>query len=168
MHSKDTDIQRDRGVLTNGATLLLSPAIGTWVDRNASRFKTIRTTIVVQRTSIVLACLLWMWIFSVGNSLGSSADGDAGWSAASFFSKDVLVSIIIGLSTIERMCAVGNQFVMERDWIPTLASEASDPPLHTLNAIMRRIDLISKSVSQTLPQQHWVVSLPPLTQPLES
>jgi solute carrier family 40 (iron-regulated transporter), member 1 len=33
---------------------------------------------------------------------------------------------------------------MERDWVPTLASDTSQPPLHTLNATMRRIDLISK------------------------
>ena len=42
------------------------------------------------------------------------------------------------------MCAVGNQLVMERDWVPTLAGDHTRPRLHVLNARMRRIDLVSK------------------------
>jgi len=114
------------------------------------RFHTIRTTIVVQRVCIVVACLLWMAVFS-GPQPGVSVLGQK-WSnvATAMPSKDILVAVIIGLSTVERMCAVGNQFVMERDWVPTLADETSRPPLHTLNAIMRRIDLISKYVTFVL------------------
>ncbi|EXM14473.1 Ferroportin-1 [Fusarium oxysporum f. sp. vasinfectum] len=36
---------------------------------------------------------------------------------------------------------------MERDWVPTIASECSEPPLHHLNAVMRRIDLTSKMLA---------------------
>ena len=103
---------------------------------------------MVQRATIVLACLLWMTIFSVSH-LGVATYSQT-WSQLkqASLSKTTLVAIIIGLSTVERVCAVGNQFVMERDWVPTLASESSEPPLHSLNAIMRRIDLISKLVNQ--------------------
>lgn len=136
-----------RGVLTNGATLLLSPAIGNWVDRHASKFGTIKVTIVVQRISIVIACVLWIFVFHLP---ATKANGyyeveSKTLEAANFhLSKDLLIALIIMCSVTERICAVGNQFVMERDWIPTIASEYSKPPLHELNAIMRRIDLISK------------------------
>ena len=135
-----------RGVLTNGATLLLSPAIGTWVDRHASKFGTIKVTIVVQRISIVLACVLWICVFQLPTTKAKEHyKVEPILQMANFhFSKDLLVALIILCSVIERVCAVGNQFVMERDWVPTIASEYSKPPLHELNAIMRRIDLISK------------------------
>lgn len=134
-------------MLTNGVTLLLSPAIGSWVDKNAARFHTMKITIVVQRACIVIGCLLWMLLF-----LGSSPPypvTDLGPLAkqpvvklANYLSKDLIVGVLIIFGIIERMCAVGNNLVMERDWVPTIASEVSKPPLHQLNAIMRRIDLI--------------------------
>ncbi|KAK0723121.1 Ferroporti-1 [Lasiosphaeria miniovina] len=135
-----------RGVLTNGAALLLSPSIGRCVDRNAARFRTMRLTIVVQRAAIVAGCALWAAVF-----LSSGA-----WSSPLSTGKDVLVAALVGLGMVERVCAVANNLVMERDWVPTMASAVSGgggggggssgnpPPLHTLNATMRRIDLVSK------------------------
>lgn len=135
-----------RGVLTNGVTLLLSPAIGRWVDRNASRFYTMKITIVVQRACIVAGCVLWMLLFLSPHQ--QTADGFASQEATlrlgSYLSKTVIIGILMLFGIVERMCAVGNNLVMERDWVPTIASEVSQPPLHQLNAIMRRIDLVSK------------------------
>ncbi|KAK6709837.1 hypothetical protein SNK05_004313 [Fusarium graminearum] len=139
-----------RGVLTNSATLLLSPTMGNWVDRNASRFQTIQKTILVQRICTVIACILWISLFLSPASpirVTKCINPDLpGWTC-SRFSKTFLVAIIISCSIIERVCAVGNQSVMERDWIPTIASECSEPPLHHMNAVMRRIDLTSKMLA---------------------
>jgi hypothetical protein len=75
---------------------------------NSSRFRTIQLTIVLQRAVIVMACLLWMTVFSTLDD--PAADGVMGWSrtpaTASMPTKDMLVTVIIGLSVIERMCAV--------------------------------------------------------------
>ncbi|KAK3692073.1 Ferroporti-1 [Podospora appendiculata] len=130
-----------RGILTNGATLLLSPAIGRWVDRNASRFHTIKTTILVQRAAIVAGCLLWILLFSTQALLAGHSPSQA---RLDYQCKTAIVAVLMLLGIVERVCAVGNMLVMERDWVPTIASEVSDPPLHQLNAIMRRIDLVSK------------------------
>lgn len=62
----------------------------------------------------------------------------------SYLSKDLVIGILMLFGVVERMCAVGNNLVVERDWVPTIASEVSKPPLHQLNATMRRIDLVSK------------------------
>jgi solute carrier family 40 (iron-regulated transporter), member 1 len=136
-------------VITNGATLLFSPAIGRWVDRNASRFYTIKITIVVQRVCVVLGCLLWILLFvsPLAGVRASTLDTLVDPSVAGLdklISKHTVIAVIILFCAVERMCAVGNNLVMERDWVPTIASEVSDPPLHRLNATMRRIDLFSK------------------------
>jgi iron-regulated transporter 1 len=106
-----------------------------------------KVTIVVQRASIVLGCMLWMLLF--WSPLAAAKHPEAGAhtipaSVVQYVSKDMIIAFIIFLAVIERMCAVGNNLVMERDWVPTIASEVTRPPLHQLNAIMRRIDLISK------------------------
>lgn len=118
-----------RGVLTNLSALLLSPAIGRWVDSNASRFHTMKLTIIVQRVSIIVGCVLWAILFSPRTF---STD------------KEILICLLIGLGIVERICAVGNNLVMERDWTPTIAGEDTRPSLAELNAVMRRIDLVSK------------------------
>ncbi|KAH8895155.1 hypothetical protein GQ53DRAFT_762499 [Thozetella sp. PMI_491] len=140
-----------RGVVTNGATFLFSPAIGAWVDRNASRFYTMKITIALQRACIILGCVLWIVLFVTPLHGTSRPDGQALGEPSSVPSdgagklvKSSIIAVLICFGIIERMCAVGNTLVMERDWVPTIASEVSHPPLHQLNAIMRRIDLISK------------------------
>ncbi|KAK3375422.1 hypothetical protein B0H63DRAFT_278860 [Podospora didyma] len=122
-----------RGVLTNGATLLFSPHIGRWVDRNASRFHTIKVTIVVQRAAIVLGCLLWLVLFAA--SAGESKRQrlltpplllQQQQQQQQEYRKDmVILAILMVLGIIERTCAVGNTLVMERDWVPTIACETT-------------------------------------------
>jgi solute carrier family 40 (iron-regulated transporter), member 1 len=138
-----------RGVLTNMSTFIFSPAIGRWVDRNSVRFNTIQRTIVLQRMSIIAACFLWIGLFVADPAdPAPSSFGEATPSAGSLTrNKNLVISVVVFFGIVERMCAVGNQFVMERDWVPTLASETTRPKLHVLNATMRRIDLISKIVA---------------------
>lgn len=86
-----------------------------------------KITIVLQRVSIIVGCVLWSLLLS------SPAP-----------SKDLVVAILIGLGFIERLCAVGNNLVMERDWVPTIMLEGREGRLGEVNAVMRRIDLVSK------------------------
>ncbi len=106
-----------------------------------------KITILVQRACIVLGCMLWILLFATPLHDADGGDGNGGPSTRSlgaFFSKDLIIAVLMLFGIVERMCAVGNNLVMERDWVPTIASEVSRPPLHQLNATMRRIDLISK------------------------
>ncbi|KAH8910086.1 hypothetical protein BR93DRAFT_925121 [Coniochaeta sp. PMI_546] len=105
-----------------------------------------KITIVVQRACIVVGCLLWMLLFltSQSHAVDDSRPNPIFLRTGNYLSKDVTIGILMLFGIVERMCAVGNNLVMERDWVPTIASEVSKPPLHQLNAIMRRIDLVSK------------------------
>lgn len=97
--------------------------------------------------------MLWMFLFLSPEAKAKdfgNANTDLTQTLGARFSKSFIIALIILCSVIERICAVGNTFVMERDWIPTIASEYSNPPLHELNAIMRRIDLISKILAPIL------------------
>jgi iron-regulated transporter 1 len=88
-----------------------------------------KITIVVQRVSIIVGCVLWSLLFC-SRTLRTD--------------KEVLICLLIGLGITERICAVGNNLVMERDWTPTIAGEKTRPSLADVNAVMRRIDLVSK------------------------
>lgn len=105
-----------------------------------------KITIVVQRACIVAGCVLWMLLLLTPQPQAghAAAPNQVLLRLGSYLSKDVVVGVLMLLGIIERMCAVGNNLVMERDWVPTIASEVSKPPLHQLNATMRRIDLVSK------------------------
>lgn len=61
--------------------------------------------------------------------------------------KYAITAALLLLGMLEKLCWVGNLIVMERDWVPLLASPTSKPALHTLNAGIKRIDLVSKLVA---------------------
>ena len=102
-----------------------------------------KVTIVVQRACVVAGCLLWMLLFLSPLSQALNP-GQTLHRLGTYLSRDIIIAILILFGIVERMCAVGNNLVMERDWVPTIASQMSSPPLHQLNATMRRIDLVSK------------------------
>jgi solute carrier family 40 (iron-regulated transporter), member 1 len=88
----------------------------------------------------------------MGLFLGQKTPETKGAPPAGYLSdyRDLVVSLIVLCSIIERMCAVGNSFVMERDWVPTIATDVTRPPLHILNATMNRIDLASKILAPVI------------------
>jgi len=107
---------------------------------------------------VVIACSGWLLIASDGYveakpQLLRVLDRDLELSGGSIgftpnaVQKACVMAVIILLGIGERLSAVGNMMVMERDWVPTLATATSTPSLPTLNAGMRRIDLICKLVA---------------------
>ncbi|KAH8148556.1 uncharacterized protein LAJ45_07267 [Morchella importuna] len=146
-----------RGIITTIATLALSASVGRWCDTHPSRLQTLRITIFLQRTCVVLACLGWFFIvgeeflggglFSVMPVPASRKGGQAGILDGNWLAKAAIMAVVMTLGIGERLSAVGNMIVMERDWVPRLATGTSKPSLPELNAVMRRIDLICKLLS---------------------
>jgi iron-regulated transporter 1 len=106
---------------------------------------------------VVVACFGWLLIASDGYVEAKpqplrvldrdiELSGSIGF-APNAVQKAYVMAAIILLGIGERLSAVGNMMVMERDWVPTLATATSTPSLPTLNAGMRRIDLICKLVA---------------------
>ncbi|KAH0603881.1 uncharacterized protein H6S33_007540 [Morchella sextelata] len=146
-----------RGIITTIATLALSASVGRWCDTHPSRLQTLRITIFLQRICVVFACLGWFFIvgeeflggglFSVMPVPASRKGGQAGILDGNWLAKAAIMAVVMILGIGERLSAVGNMIVMERDWVPRLATGTSKPSLPELNAVMRRIDLICKLLS---------------------
>ncbi|KAL7268886.1 hypothetical protein RUND412_008476 [Rhizina undulata] len=139
-----------RGVLTTLSTLTLSSAVGRWADTHPSRLQALRSTIFFQRFCVCLACIGLTFIVTdsfVGGGILTQSFSFEDRLLTQPLHKGAVMAAIMLLGVGERLSAVGNMLVMERDWIPTLASPASTPSLHVLNASMRRIDLICKLIA---------------------
>lgn len=160
-----------RGLSAHLASVLLSPSVGRWCDTHPSRLRPVQICIVLQRFCIALASLGWALIVQESEvPLSPGLDKQSRGSP----SKQAIFAGLLVLGMLERLSAVGNQIVVERDWIPLLAASSAirkprtdplivkpalsereaasllgrDPPkLHNLNAMTKFIDLIAKLVT---------------------
>ena len=114
------------------SAILLAPAIGRYID-NGERLKVIRDSIVYQRISVILSCVIFWIMLELKRSF-------APWALYLMLSTNIL------LACIEKMCAITNTVSVERDWVVVIA-ENDEKVLCQLNSQMRRIDLFCKVVS---------------------
>ncbi|KAF2159023.1 hypothetical protein M409DRAFT_30558 [Zasmidium cellare ATCC 36951] len=141
------------------ASFMFAPVIGRWLSRHAIARWPVQGCIVVQRISITLASFGWTSLMPISVDGGNDKQVDGVW-------KPVLLAILILLGMLERLSAVGNLVIVEREWLPSLSTlyEAAlvqhdgatratptqhETPsnLHVLNAAMKRIDLATKLVA---------------------
>ncbi|MCJ1331041.1 hypothetical protein MMC10_007728 [Thelotrema lepadinum] len=116
--------------------LIFSSALGAWVDHSPSRLRTLLLTIGINRVTVAISCLIWFPLLLLReNGL-----------------KFPLFALVLFFSVVEKISRITNTVSMERDWVPTVASEVPDGAttvpydLTSLNAIMRRIDIGCKLV----------------------
>jgi solute carrier family 40 (iron-regulated transporter), member 1 len=114
------------------SAILLAPAVGRYIDKGG-RLKVIRTSIVWQRSSVVVSCLLFWVMLTQRKNLPA-------WSI------HVLLSANILLACIEKLCAIMNTVSVERDWVIVIAQK-NEAVLQQMNSQMRRIDLFCKLIS---------------------
>lgn len=104
-------------------------------------------TIIVNRTTVLLCCVLWLGLVSISGETKSS------WSFSyqleSITQRHIVFASLILLGIAERLSGIANMLTMERDWVPAVADTGPTrgPNAYTLtvlNAKMRRIDLICK------------------------
>ncbi|CAK4033777.1 hypothetical protein DOTSEDRAFT_71504 [Lecanosticta acicola] len=107
-----------RGLSAHLASVLFSPSVGRWCDAHASRIRPVQICIVMQRFCIALACLGWALI--VQESEACLDPGFRGQPDVSTW-KRTTFAVLLLLGMLERLSAVGNQIVVERDWLPLLA-----------------------------------------------
>ncbi|RQM07793.1 hypothetical protein DH86_00000675, partial [Scytalidium sp. 3C] len=132
-----------RGLLANLSAMALAPWIGRWADRHPSRLRSLQLTIIVQRCSICVACIGWSFLLNISLTDNDNGSGKGNNSKI----RTLTMSFLVFLGMIERVSAVANILVMERDWVPALATPTSKPSLNILNAVMKWIDLVSKLVA---------------------
>ncbi|OTB03082.1 hypothetical protein M426DRAFT_322111 [Hypoxylon sp. CI-4A] len=138
-----------RMIIVYFAMILFSSSVGRWVQNSPNRLRTLLSTIICNRGSVILGSFFWLLILS-------QEDLVEGEQVRFVLPKNAILkaigfAIAVSFGIIERLSASGNLISMERDWVVTVAEPAGRPyDLTHLNAVMRRIDLVCKLISPIL------------------
>ena len=125
------------GVADTVCVLLFASALGRWVDGSPSRLRVLLLTIIINRISILVSCIVLFIVLSFSNPAPKQA----------FFA----MALILGM--LEKLSRGTNILSMERDWVPTLANTSLDAEHHViydlthLNTTMKRIDMLCKLIA---------------------
>ncbi|KAI0829965.1 Ferroporti-1 [Hypoxylon sp. FL0890] len=137
-----------RMIIVYFAMILFSSSVGHWVEHSPNRLRTLLSTIICNRGSVILGSFFWILILSQEDLVEDEATFVLPKNATL---KGIGFAIAVTLGIIERLSSSGNLISMERDWVVTVAAPAGQPyDLTHLNAVMRRIDLVCKLISPIL------------------
>ncbi|KAI0172028.1 Ferroporti-1 [Hypoxylon sp. FL1284] len=140
-----------RMIIVYFAMILFSSSVGQWVERSPDRLRTLLSTIVCNRGSVILGSFFWLLILSQRDLVGADEAGASWVLPANAALKGLGFAVAVALGIVERLSSSGNLISMERDWVVTVAAPAGRPyDLTRLNAVMRRIDLVCKLISPIL------------------
>ena len=124
------------GLVNCIASILSGALIGNWIDDTA-RLKAAKTFLVVQNSSVALACLVlaafFHWKSWWSELLGSEE-------AASL----TIAILTISIAIVSTLASMGSKIVVEKDWIVVIAG-GSNNKLAKLNSIFRTIDQVRLS-----------------------
>ncbi|KAI1375542.1 Ferroporti-1 [Hypoxylon crocopeplum] len=137
-----------RMIIVYFAMILFSGSVGRWVEHSPNRLRTLLSTIICNRSSVILGSFVWLFILSQEDLV----EGHAAFVLPrNTILKGVGFAIALTFGIIERLSSSGNLISMERDWVVAVAAPAGRPyDLTHLNAAMRRIDLVCKLISPIL------------------
>ncbi|KAK8014145.1 Ferroporti-1 [Apiospora arundinis] len=110
------------------AAIVFAPGVGSYIDRG-DRLQVVRVSIVGQRFAVALSCVIFS-LLTIRGSLYSQA-------------KAGLLALLAFLACIEKLCSILNTISVEKDWVVVIAGN-DEASLRSLNAQMRRIDLLCK------------------------
>ncbi|KAK7943690.1 uncharacterized protein PG986_012803 [Apiospora aurea] len=115
--------------ITRGlAAIVFAPAVGHYID-HGDRLQVVRVSIVGERLAVALSCAIFGLLVMRG-SLSSR------W-------KVGLLALLAFLACIEKLCSTLNLISIEKDWVVVITGN-DEAALRSLNAQMRRIDLLCK------------------------
>ncbi|KAI5862711.1 hypothetical protein GGS23DRAFT_571444 [Durotheca rogersii] len=138
-----------RMIIVYFAMILLSSSVGHWVERSPDRLRTLLSTIVCNRSSVILGSVFWVLILSQEDLAGG--EGAVFSLQANALVKGAGFAVTVAFGILERLSASGNLISMERDWVVVAAAPAGRPyDLAHLNAVMRRVDLVCKLLAPIL------------------
>nr|ODN98551.1 hypothetical protein L204_02514 [Cryptococcus depauperatus CBS 7855] len=112
------------------AAIIFAPAVGHYIDVG-NRLQVVRLSIVLQRLVVAASCVIF-YLLAIGFPMKRVANTG-------------LLAVLTLLACVEKLCAVLNLISVEKDWVVVIAGEDSGC-LRTMNAQMRRIDLVCKLI----------------------
>ena len=140
-----------RGLVVTFMALSFSSWIGSQIDTSSSRLKCLLLTTSINRVAIISACLGWIYLVDYPRSPDHTTSDEEvpvrqrGLETINESYRLVLFGFVIILGSIEKLSSIGNMLSMEREWVPAMAGlQEGSSSLTSLNATMRRIDLICK------------------------
>ncbi|KAK0384140.1 hypothetical protein NLU13_8229 [Sarocladium strictum] len=110
------------------SAIVFAPAVGQYID-SQNRLKVVRASIVYQRVAVAISCSAFV-SFMLDEKLGEK------W-------KPGMLAMVSLLACVEKLCSIMNLVSVEKDWVVVVAGDDQEA-LKTLNAQMRRIDLMCK------------------------
>lgn len=136
------------GFVTTAGAILFSNNVGRLIDTYAHlKLRTLRAMILSQKLLVGASYGLFLILFSSTSLRMEAENGGKGPQDARANARPWVIFAAITLLGIGVMLSnVGVSVGVEREWV-TIISDGSSARLTRLNAIMRRIDLISKLVS---------------------
>ncbi|GAC92599.1 iron-regulated transporter [Pseudozyma hubeiensis SY62] len=136
------------GFVTTAGAILFSNNVGRLIDTYAhTKLRTLRAMILSQKLLVGASYGLFLVLFSSSSLRTEAENGGKGPQAMEANTRPWAIFAAITLLGIGIMLSnVGVSVGVEREWV-TIISDGSSARLTRLNAIMRRIDLISKLVS---------------------
>lgn len=136
------------GFVTTAGAILFSNNVGRLIDTYAhTKLRTLRAMILSQKLLVGASYALFLVLFSSTSLRDEAENGGRGPQDARPNPRPWVVFAAITLLGIGVMLSnVGVSVGVEREWV-TIISDGSSARLTRLNAIMRRIDLLSKLVS---------------------
>lgn len=140
------------GFITTGSAILFSGSIGSLADRfNTHRLHIVRAFILVQKLLVSASYALFLVLFSVDTLRQGALNGGRGRDEGAPRRSDVwsIFAAITLLGSLLILSNIGVSVSVERDWVTSIA-DGSSRRLTRLNAIMRRIDLLSKLLAPLL------------------
>lgn len=134
------------GFFITGCAILFSGTVGFLVDRyNTQRLRLVCFFILSQKVFVVASYSLFYVLFQTDRFRIAAQNGGRG--PDPFHSRRIDVWFIFAaiavLGCLLTLCNVGVSVSIEKDWVTSI-SQGSSRRLTRLNAIMRRIDLLSK------------------------
>ncbi|KAK7975626.1 pectate lyase E [Apiospora arundinis] len=110
------------------AAIVFAPGVGSYIDRG-DRLQVVRVSIVGQRLAVAVSCVIFS-LLTIRGPLYPQA-------------KAGLLALLAFLACIEKLCSILNTISVEKDWVVVIAGN-DEASLRSLNAQMRRIDLLCK------------------------
>ncbi|KAH8812846.1 Ferroporti-1 [Xylogone sp. PMI_703] len=110
------------------SAIVFASAVGQYID-TGNRLQVVRVSIVVQRFVVAASCAIFS-IFTIHPSLEHGL-------------KMGMFVVLVLLACLEKLCSIMNLVSVEKDWVVVVA-QSDLVALRTMNAQMRRIDLLCK------------------------
>ncbi|KAB5513157.1 Ferroporti-1 [Coniochaeta sp. 2T2.1] len=135
-------------LVRSAAVILGAQLVGDVVDGAAKsvggrrRLEVVRGSIVGGRLAVVGSCAVLLLMVRVK----AGQEGGGIWGGSELGERVVvmgLFGVLVGLACVEKLCATANLVAVERDWVVVM-TEGDDVVRSSLNARMRRIDLLCK------------------------